>query len=127
MLVSAVLGAALAHPGFAARLTDREHTRIEEPRPADVPDDAVMESAGAVIGTISIDIRNIFDASDPRENSGLFRAADSLHIRTKQATIQAQLLFRSGDQYSARKLAETERNLRTHLCIRCIHRAGALR
>jgi outer membrane protein assembly factor BamA len=35
-----------------------------------------------------------------------------LHIRTKHATIQAQLLFASGDKYRARKLAETERALR---------------
>jgi len=46
---------------LAAKLTDREHTQIAEPRPADVPDDEVMEAAGAVIGKIDIDIRNIFD------------------------------------------------------------------
>jgi len=42
----------------------------------------------------------------------LFKLADRLHIRTKHATIQAQLLFASGDRYLARKLAETERVLR---------------
>jgi outer membrane protein assembly factor BamA len=71
-----------------------------------------MEAAGAIIGKIDIDIRNIFDEADPRENSGLFRIADHLHTRTKRGAIQAQLLFRSGDKYSARKLAETERALR---------------
>jgi outer membrane protein assembly factor BamA len=97
---------------LAAKLTDREHTRIEEPRPADVPADELMEAAGAVIGTIDIDIRNIFDQSDPRERSGLFRLADDLHLRTERSTIRAQLLFASGDKYRARKLAETERALR---------------
>ena len=71
-----------------------------------------MEAAGALIGRIDIDIRNIFDDEDSRENSGLFRIADHLHTRTKRGAIQAQLLFRSGDRYSARKLAETERALR---------------
>jgi outer membrane protein assembly factor BamA len=71
-----------------------------------------MEAAGAVIGRIDIDIRNIFDESDPRENTGLYRLANHLHIRTKRSTIKAQLLFASGDKYSARKLAETERALR---------------
>jgi outer membrane protein assembly factor BamA len=71
-----------------------------------------MEAAGAVIGKIDIDIRNIFDEGDPRENSGLFRIADHLHIRTKRGAIQARLLIRSGDKYSARKLAESERTLR---------------
>jgi len=33
-------------PAFAAKLTDKEHTRIEEPRPADVPSDAALEAAG---------------------------------------------------------------------------------
>ena len=77
-----------------------------------MPSDAELEAAGAVIGKIDIDIRNIFDENDPRENRGLYRLADRLHIRTKPATIRAQLLFKSGDRYSAEKLAETERNLR---------------
>jgi len=99
-------------PAFAAKLTDTEHTRIEEPRPADVPSDAELEAAGAVIGKVEIATRNIFDESDPRESNGLFRLANDLHIRTKHATIRAQLLFASGDKYLARKLAETERVLR---------------
>ena len=99
-------------PAFAAKLTDTEHTRIEEPRPADVPSDAELEAAGAVIGQVEIATRNIFDESDSRESNGLFRLANDLHIRTKHATIQAQLLFASGDKYLARKLAETERVLR---------------
>jgi len=78
----------------------------------DEPTDAELEAAGAVIGKVEIDIRNIFDENDPRENKGLFRLADRLHIRTKPAAIRAQLLFKSGDRYSAEKLAETERNLR---------------
>jgi hypothetical protein len=105
-----LIGAIL--PAFAAKLTDKEHTRIEEPRPADVPSDAALEAAGAVIGKVEIATRNIFDEGDPRENNGLFKLADRLHIRTKHATIQAQLLFASGDRYLARKLAETERVLR---------------
>jgi hypothetical protein len=96
----------------AAKLTDKQHTQIEEPRPAGLPSDAVLEAAGAVIGKIEIDIHNIFDENDPHENKGLYGLADRLHIRTKPATIRAQLLFKSGDRYSAQKLAETERNLR---------------
>jgi outer membrane protein assembly factor BamA len=96
----------------AAKLTDKEHTNIAEPRPADVPDDAHLEASGAVIGDILIDIANIFDERDPREDTLLFRAADRLHRRTRTSAIKAQLLFASGDAYRARKLAETERKLR---------------
>jgi hypothetical protein len=112
LLVFTVLTAAIADPSSAAKLTDKEHTSIEEPRPADLPSDKELEAAGAVIGAVDIDIRNIFDQSDPRERTGLFRLANHLHIRTKRSTIKAQLLFASGDKYQARKLAETERVLR---------------
>jgi hypothetical protein len=112
LIAFTVLAAGISQPAFAAKLTDKEHTRIEEPRPADVPGDAALEAAGAVIGKVEIATRNIFDENDPREGNGLFRLADHLHVRTKHATVQAQLLFASGDKYLARKLAETERALR---------------
>ena len=54
-----------------------------------------------MIGSIDIDIRNIFDKDDARENTGLYRLADRLHIRTRRSAVQAQLLFKSGDKYRA--------------------------
>ncbi|MGA8757736.1 MAG: hypothetical protein WB611_15635 [Stellaceae bacterium] len=96
----------------AAKLTDKQRTEIAEPRPAGLPSDAELEASHAVIGKIDIDPRNIFDESDPRENKGLYKLADRLHVRTKPSAIRAQLLFKSGDHYSAQKLAESERNLR---------------
>ncbi len=107
-----VLAAAISQPSFAAKFTDQEHTHIEEPRPAGLPSDQELEAGGAVIGRIEIDTRNIFDQTDPREANGLFRLANRLHVRTKHATVRAQLLFKTGDKYLARKLAETERALR---------------
>ena len=112
LLTLAALAAAIADLGVAAKLTDQEHTRIEDSRPAGLPSDAEMEAAGAVIGKIDIDIRNIFDESDARETNGLFVLANRLHIRTKRSTVKAQLLFASGDKYHGRVLAETERALR---------------
>jgi hypothetical protein len=120
-LALTALAVALSPTGFAAKLTDTEHTRIEEPRPPGVPSDAELEAAGAVIGSIDIDIRNIFDKDDARENTGLYRLADRLHIRTRRSAVQAQLLFKSGDKYRARKLAETERNLRLLLYVYDAH------
>jgi hemolysin activation/secretion protein len=112
LIAGAVITAMMSDPAIAAKLTDKEHTQIDEPRPPDVPSDAELEAQGAVIGHVDIDIRNIFDQRDPREDNGLFRLANKLHIRTKPATVRAQLLFASGDKYLARKLAETERALR---------------
>jgi hypothetical protein len=97
---------------LAAKLTSKEHTDIAEPRPPDVPSDAELEAQRAVIGRIEIEPRNIFEETDPRENSGIYKLADHLHIRTKPSAIRAQLLFKSGDRYSGEVLAETERNLR---------------
>ncbi|MGC1387634.1 MAG: hypothetical protein WA807_06460 [Steroidobacteraceae bacterium] len=116
-----ILVAALAAPGLAAKLTDTEHTDIEEPRPPGVPSDAVLKADGAVIGSIDIDIRNIFDKSDPRENNNLFMLANHLHLRTKRGAIKAQLLFKSGDRYNPQALAETERNLRKLIYIYDAH------
>src|SRR6202011_6242391 len=109
LLLAFTVIAAISEPVFAAKLTDKEHTRIEEPRPADLPSDSELEAAGAVVGNIDLDVRNIFDESDARERNGLYRLANHLHIRTKLATIRAQLLFATGEKYSARRLAETER------------------
>jgi outer membrane protein assembly factor BamA len=120
-IVLTVLAVALGSSGFAAKLTDKQHTRIGEPRPAGVPSDAELEAAGAVIGSIDIDIRNIFDKDDPRENNGLYKLANHLHIRTKRAAIQAQLLFKPGDKYRGRKLQETERNLRALMYVYDAH------
>ena len=77
-----------------------------------VPGDAVLEASGARVGAITIRAGQIFDLDDPRENKALFRLANRLHLRTRRGAIRAQLLFRTGDRYQGRLLAETERNLR---------------
>jgi outer membrane protein assembly factor BamA len=110
--VLAIFAALLAGGAHAAKFNSTERTQIQEPRPPDVPSDEVLEAQGATIGKIELDVRQIFDERDPRENSGLYHLADQLHVRTKRSTIRAQLLFRPGDRYKARVLEETERNLR---------------
>jgi outer membrane protein assembly factor BamA len=107
-----IFAALLAGGAHAAKFNSTERTQIQEPRPPDVPSDEVLEAQGATIGKIELDVRQIFDERDPRENSGLYHLADQLHVRTRQSTIRAQLLFRPGDRYEARVLEETERNLR---------------
>ncbi len=108
----AAVGAGAAGPGLAAKLTDLEQTRLEDPRPPDLPSDAQLEAAGAVVGEIEIETRNIFDERDSREDTPLYLLANRLHARTRRATIRAQLLFKSGEPYLGRRLAETERALR---------------
>jgi hypothetical protein len=80
--------------------------------PQAVPDDAVLESSGAVVGRITLRLGNVFDPSDPAEDNPVFRAANFVHIKTRESVIRRNLLFREGDRYSRRVLEESERLLR---------------
>jgi hemolysin activation/secretion protein len=77
-----------------------------------LPPDTELEAAGARIGSITIESRQIFDVDDPRENFGIYRLANRLHRRTRESAVRAQLLFREGQPYRRQALEETERNLR---------------
>lgn len=82
------------------------------------PGFAELERAGAVIREVRVEARNIFDL-DSAEESGLFyRTANRLHRVTRPRVVSRMLLFKSGETVSARKVAETERLLRT---LRTIH------
>lgn len=78
-----------------------------------VPDDQTLEANGAVIGEITLRVNDIFDLNNPKENNAFYRAANKLHIATREAVVQSYLLFASGDRYSRRVLDETERSLRS--------------
>jgi hypothetical protein len=79
-----------------------------------VPADEVLEQEGARVGEVLIDNQNIFDLADPKDDNGLFRLADRLHIRTRAGVVRAQLLFKPGDRYSHRLVEESERLLRAN-------------
>ncbi len=82
-----------------------------EPDPG-LPPDAVLEEAGATIGEIVIDAKDIFDPGAPGENQRIFRWANALHPNTKTRTIRNLLLFEKGSPYSRRILDESARVLR---------------
>lgn len=69
------------------------------------------------ISFIFIDNHSIFDTSDPgldRRFGWAYRAANSLHVRTKRRVIERELLFGPGDCYDPYMLEETERLLRAY-------------
>ena len=80
---------------------------------ASIPEPTELERQGALIGEILIYPENIFDVDDPHENRRLYKVANALHTRTQPYVIREQLLFKSGDHYSERLLAESERILRS--------------
>jgi len=71
-----------------------------------------LETNDAVIGVISIDNGSVFDLENPKENKWLFRLANTTHATTRPDEIRHQLLFKTGDRFSSRVLAESERILR---------------
>ena len=81
---------------------------------APVPNDEELEAAGAIIGDIVLEKRNIFDLSDPKEDKWLYRWANRLHVVTRDYVIRNQVLFEKGDAFSGRVLEETERIVRSN-------------
>lgn len=79
---------------------------------ASEPDDKLLQRAGARIGHVEIRVTNIFDPSNPKESGWLYRAANALHITSRDSTIRTQLLFKPGEPYARHVLDETARNLR---------------
>ena len=88
------------------------------PASTGVPDDAALQRAGARIGQVRFHRRDIFDTTIPEENKLLFRAANWLHVQTREDTVRAQLLFKPGDPYDPRLLRESERILRSSSYLR---------
>ena len=83
------------------------------PRSPGLPTDIELEEAGAIIGKIALEAQDVFDSSDPMDDSTLFRLANRLHVSTLPHTIESQLLFAPGSRYSGHTLAESERILRS--------------
>ncbi|GAB2666686.1 BamA/TamA family outer membrane protein [Arenimonas aestuarii] len=83
-----------------------------------LPDDAALETAGAVIGDIRIVRHDIFDTSLAEEDAPLYRAANALHRRTREPVVRRLLLVEPGMAYSRRLLDETERLLRAQNYLR---------
>ncbi|VBB47580.1 exported hypothetical protein [uncultured Desulfatiglans sp.] len=71
-----------------------------------------FEEKGAVVDRIQIEVGDVFDLDDPKENHWLGRTANFLHIDTRQRIIRKNLLFKEGEPVNARIIAETERLLR---------------
>jgi hypothetical protein len=115
VILAICLVAAIGSPGaiLAAESENAGSEPADQPPAPAIPSNEELERAGAIIGNIYIDAQDIFDLNNPKEDKVLFRAANRLHITTRESVVREQLLFRSGDLYSARLLQESERILRS--------------
>lgn len=66
---------------------------------------------GRIIGKIEIDVENIFDESDPKEDKWLYRLANDIQVNTRETTIRNQLLFEEGEPIVYETINETMRIL----------------
>src|SRR5690349_12798990 len=73
-------------------------------------DDEELAVRQARIGHILIQVDDVFEKTESL--AWPYRAVNALHINSRESTIAAQLLFRSGDVFDRRVLDETERLLR---------------
>ncbi|MBQ4862265.1 hypothetical protein J8L98_11255 [Pseudoalteromonas sp. MMG013] len=71
-----------------------------------------VQAPGKTITAIKLQQLNVFDTSLPEEDNPVFRFANRTHITTKPNVIMALLLFEQGDDYSIKKVVESERLLR---------------
>ena len=97
-------------PSMPAAQADDQGTDVDAL--SELPSAAELEAAGATIGRIIIDKQDVFDLSKPGENKSIYRLANRWHIITRDAVIEQQLLFRTGDRFSQRVLDESARLLR---------------
>jgi hypothetical protein len=71
-----------------------------------------LEAEGYRIGKVRVHQREIFEDESGEGLPPLYRLANNLHIDTRDEVIESQLLFAEGEPLSARRIEETERNLR---------------
>ncbi len=71
------------------------------------------ELEGLPIVRIVFERSNIFDTSDPATSSWFYRAANSLHIVSKEGFLRQMLLFEEGDTFSVHEAEESARILRS--------------
>ena len=78
----------------------------------ELPDADTLERDAAVIGEIRLEKATVFDLSNPEEHNWLYRLANRIHIVTQDKVLRKQLLVKSGDIFSARRVDESGRILR---------------
>lgn len=72
---------------------------------------AAAGQEGLRVGRITVRSVNVFSPEEA-SRGWVYRAANAVHIQTRESVVRKFLLFREGDPYDATRLEETERNLR---------------
>ncbi len=70
------------------------------------------EAPAPIIETIVISVEDVFEDKGHTPDLWLYRAANRLHIETRESIIRQELLFAVGDPIDTEAVAQSERNLR---------------
>lgn len=79
---------------------------------------AAFEAQQLPVGDVQIIVDPIFDTSNPAEDNWLFRLVNDWHVATDEKVIADDLLFETGEAFNVRRMAESERLLRTRRYLR---------
>jgi hypothetical protein len=85
------------------------------------PDWAALQRRGARISAIEVQQQDVFDLTNPKEDTWIGRGGDKLHWRTREGVIRRALLFKVGDRVNVRRIRETERLLRALAFLKDAH------
>ncbi|KAF7768815.1 hypothetical protein PCIT_a3317 [Pseudoalteromonas citrea] len=104
----------LDHPHIeaCANQTYATDNDITLTRQLDANTDLPKEGQDKTISHIKLAQLNVFDTNIPAEDNPVFRFANRAHITTEPTVIMTLLLFAEGDEYSIKKIVESERLLR---------------
>ncbi len=68
--------------------------------------------APRLVESVEVVVEDVFEENGAVSDLWLYRAANRLHLKTRERIIRQELLFAEGETVTAEDLAQTERNLR---------------
>ena len=104
--------------GPAASAVCPAPARIANPRWPGEAGWLAIQRAGLRYGAVHVDVDNVYDLANPREDVWYTRTADFLHIRTRDWVVTHLLLIAPGQPANAQQVYEAIRHLRAQTFIR---------
>lgn len=77
-----------------------------------------IERAGLRFGEISVEVSNVYDLGQPRQDAWYARTANHLHITTRPWVIRQLLLIAPGEPVTAKRVYQATRRLRQQVYLR---------
>lgn len=112
VFIGPCLGAELVGEDCVDSRVQPEGVNLDKPRDQLERQSDMLIPEGALIGSVRIIRRPIFDTSDPDQNNTLYRTLNTLNTPTWESALRSQLVFEEGDVFDPGLISESERLLR---------------